>query len=420
MIARLRSSDVARHGALVFGGVAFANLFNYLYYMLAARVGGVVNYGIITTFISLTIVLAAPATVLQSIAARLAADLAARGDRAALRKLSDVVSAATFGTALLVTLAGLIGRSAIAGFFNLTDEMPIVVSALAFPFVALIIAQRGVFQGSRHFGAFSGSLTIDAVVKVIVGIPLILVAGASGGILGYAVSSAVTATYSLILFRVRFGRARAPLALDRRLIVRVVSGVGITQLVFTLLMFYDVPLIKHAFDARSAGLYAAAALIGRALWAAISFVPTLVMPTVTARVAAGDSPRPLLLKALGVSGAIVVVSALAGAFAPRLIIAALSGRAFVAAAPLVLPYVVASGVLAIANVVAAYEMGQHRYGFVAPAAVIAVVEVVVFALWHPTLIAAVSILLTGHAAILITLLVSSQVGVRSAPVPAGA
>ena len=337
--ARLRSSDVARHGALVFGGVAGANLFNYLYYMLAARVGGVVDYRHHYDLHLADDRLGCPGNGFrQSIAARLAADLAARGDHAALRKLSDVVSGATFGTALLVTLAGLIGRRAIAGFFNLTDDLPIVVSALASPFVALIIAQRGVFQGSRHFGAFAGSLTIDAVVKVIVGVPLIVVAGASGGILGYGVSSALTAAYSLVLFRLRFGRARAPLALDRRLIVRVVSGVGITQLVFTLLMFYDVPLIKHAFDARSAGLYAAAALIGRALWAAISFVPTLVMPTVTARVAAGTSPRPLLLKAVGVSGTIVVVSALAGAFAPSLIIAALSGRAFVAAAPLVLPY----------------------------------------------------------------------------------
>ena len=49
-------------------------------------------------------------------------------------------------------------------------------------------------------------------------------------------------------------------------------------------------------------------------------------------------------------------------------------------------------------------MGLHRYDFVVPALVVAVVEITVFALWHPTLSAAITVLLCGHAGVLCTTL----------------
>jgi hypothetical protein len=49
-------------------------------------------------------------------------------------------------------------------------------------------------------------------------------------------------------------------------------------------------------------------------------------------------------------------------------------------------------------------MGLHRYEFVIPALIVALLEVVTFALWHPTLLIAITILLAGHVAILCTML----------------
>jgi membrane protein required for beta-lactamase induction len=86
------------------------------------------------------------------------------------------------------------------------------------------------------------------------------------------------------------------------------------------------------------------------------------------------------------------------------VVTLIAGRAFGEAAPLVLPYVVASGALSIANVVAAYKMGLHRYDFVLPALAVGIVEVLTFAAWHPTLAAAIVVLLVGHIAILCTTL----------------
>lgn len=388
----------------MFAGVVLASLCNYLYYVLIGRRAGVEIYGVVAAVTSALLVLSAPAIVIQLIVARLAADLEARGDLAAIRRLADIAMLWTGAVAIVLAVAGIIGRNGLAGYFNLTDTTPVVISAIAFAFLTVVFAQRGVFQGSHRFGDLSASVAIDGVTKVAVGVPLVGVLGASGALLGLLASQVLAFAYALVAFGARFGSLRAPLALDRGLIARVVSHVGLGQLTFTVLMFYDVPLIKHAFDARSAGLYAAAALVGRAVLAAISFVPTLVMPKATARAAAGQSPLPLLGAGVGLALLVVGVSVIGGLLAPRFVVTLIAGKAFGAAAPLVLPYILASGALATANVVAAYHMGLHRYTFVIPAALIATAEVVTFALYHPSLTVAVMVLLAGHVAVLLATL----------------
>jgi O-antigen/teichoic acid export membrane protein len=399
MIARLVQSDVARHGAIVFAGVVLASIFNYLYYMLIGRHASIETYGIVTSLASALLVLAAPANVAQIIAARLAADLAARGDLAALRRLGDIVTIWSTGIVSVVVVAGVLLRDVIARFFNLSDSGPIVIALISFALVSVVIVQRGVFQGSQRFGEFAASSSIDATIKVAVGVPLVGPFGASGGLFGLVIGLAFAALYNVIAFGRSFGAARAPIALDPGLITRVVSNVGLSQFTFTVLSFYDVPLIKHVFDSRSAGLYAAAALVGRAVIAATSFVPTLIMPKATARAARGQSPLPLLGVALGLAAVVAGIAALIALVAPRFLVTIIGGPRFGNAAPIVFTYVVASGALSLANVSAAYKIGLHQYDFVRPVALVGLGEVVALALWHPTLTAAVTVLVCGHLAL---------------------
>jgi O-antigen/teichoic acid export membrane protein len=400
LIARLRSSELVRHGAFVFAGVAFSSVFNYLFYMLLGRRVDVESYGVVTSLASALLVIGAPGIVAQLIAARLAADLETRGDRGALRKLADVVT--LYGTAivLVVVLIGIVFREAIAGYFNIAGTAGTVVTAIALGLFVVESVQRGVLQGAHRFGAMSASMAIEAAVKVVVGVTLAGTLGATGALIGIAAGSVVAVGYNWYAFASEFGYVRAPVAIERDVIGRVITHVGLGQLTLTVLMFYDVPLVKHMFDARSAGLYAAAALVGRAVIAAVSFVPTLIMPKATSRAAAGKSPVPLLGMAMALSLSIVLVAVLFGWLAPRFVVTLIAGKSFAEAAPLVLLYIVASGCLSLANVVAAYKMGLHRYDFVVPALIVAIVEISVLAVWHPSLLAVVGVLTAGHTGIL--------------------
>ncbi len=399
MIARIRKSEVALHGAVVFGGAAVSIVFTYLFYVLLSRYAGVETYGEITSLVSALLVVTAPAAVAQLIVARLAADLEARGDRAAIRQLADTAMTWTAAVSGVAILAAIVERDAVARFFHLGDGMPVVITAVGGGLFALTTVQRGIFQGSHEFGSYSASMSIEGIVKMI-GVPLAVSLGASGAMVGVLASQAVCCTYGAVMFARHFGHRRAPIALDRSLIARVASNVGVAQIVLTVLTYYDVPLIQHAFGSHESGLYAAAALVGRALIAGLVFVPTLLMPKVTARVAAGDSPLPLFGVGFGLCGAVVAIALIVAAIAPHFVVTALAGSAYAGASAIVLPYLVACGALALANVVMAYKIGLHRYDFVIPALLVAIGEIVVFAVYHPTLSTAVTVLMCGHCGVL--------------------
>ena len=359
----------------------------------------------------------APAIVAQLIAARLAADIETAGDAGALRKLADLVSLYAIAVVLVVAVAGFIFRQNIAAYFNLTDTQAVEVTLVGLAIFGVMTVQRGVLQGAHRFGDLAASMAIEAGVRVVAGVSLAGPFGATGALSGIAIGSASALAYHHFAFRARFGNARRPVALKRDLIGRVISGVGIGQLTLTILMFYDVPLVKHMFDARSAGLYAAAALVGRAVIAAVSFVPTLILPKATARAAAGRSSLSLLGTAIGLASAMVAGALLLAAAAPRLVVTLIAGKAFGDAAPLVLLYVTASGCLSLANVVAAYKMGLHRYDFVKPALAVAIAEIVVLSIWHPSLLAVVGVLVAGHAGVLAATLFRITLGSAAHSVP---
>lgn len=400
MIARIRRSDLLHHGAIVFGGVVAANAFNYLFYMLVGRLAGVVVYGEVTALVSALLVVGAPANVGQLILAKLAADLEAAGDRAALRRLANLVAIWALFVGLLVVLAVFVERDRIATFFKLGDAAPVVAAGFTLAVFFVTCLQRGVLQGAHLFEQYATTLAFEGVARVVLGVVLVTRFGAAGAVAGVGLGIALAGAYNVSIFRRSFGSKSARITLDGPALKRIVTGVGLGQVTLTVLTYYDVSLVKHVFDARSAGLYAAAALVGRAVIAAAAFIPTIVLPKAAARVAAGRSTLPLLGTAMGLAAAFAAIAALFSFFVPSLVVRAVAGGAFEGAAGLVLPYVLASSALSLATVVASYNFGLHRYVFVGPVLVAACAEIVALSLWHPSLRAVVGVLLVGHVCVL--------------------
>ena len=404
MIDRIRRSDVLLHSALVFGAIVASNALTYVFYAGIARLASVEVYGEVIALSSIMLLIGAPAAVGQLIVARIAADLDARGDRAALRRLGDVVTSRMFVAGGAVVVVTFVAREPIAHFLHVGDVGAVVATAAATATYLISWAQRGVLQGAHHFGDFAASLFFESILRLSLGVALVVPYAATGALGGTAIALACAVVFNCWRFAARFGRARAPVGIARSTISRMLRGVGIGQMTLTVVMFYDVPLVKHAFDPESAGLYAAAALVGRAVLAAVSFVPTIVMPKANARVASGRSPLPLLFTSLMLAGAIVGAMLLVAALAPQTVITVVAGHAFAGAAPLVFPYLAACGALSLAGVVAAYNFGLHRYDFVLPTCAAACLEIAVLSAWHPTLNATLTVLVTGHALILLATL----------------
>ena len=168
-----------------------------------------------------------------------------------------------------------------------------------------------------------------------------------------------------------------------REIARSSAPIALAVFCVTVLIFYDVVLAKRYLDAHTVGLYGAAALASRALYAVVAFVPIVLLPQAAGQAARGERTRGLFLQAFGVALAICAASLAFFALFPHFVVVAIAGPPFAAAAAYLVPYVYAIAVLSLANVVLTYNIARGRTGFVVPLACVALGEIAAVVLRHP-------------------------------------
>ena len=229
--------------------------------------------------------------------------------------------------------------------------------------------------------------------------PLVHAFGAMGSLLSFlgAVAAAIfTVSRAATPIRkdINFGQ------LGRATDDRHSRGHGLSSFGIALLMYYDVVLARHFLSPIDAGLYGAAALTGRVIFALIAFLPTVLLPNVAVRSAHGRSSAHVLAAAVGIAASVIGVLTVACAIAPKTVIRLLAGVNFVPGAHLILPYALAAGALSLASLLSAYAIARHRFGFVPYLLAVAACEITAVALRHSSSQQIIQDVLAGHAAVL--------------------
>jgi O-antigen/teichoic acid export membrane protein len=394
---RARKSDLLRHGILVFVCLIGANVLNYAFYAVVGRIVGVENYGVFSSVIAAVIIFTTPAIIGQTVVAKLAADFHAVGDAAGLRGFADAVTRFALALGGGLGLAGILLAQPLARFLNIADPVIIVLAALALAAGIVMWLQRGIFQGTAAFGSFGASNIIEGFTKMIFATAFVLLYGLRGAFVGLGVGLAATAAFNEWRIRARFGAASRRFRADPRRIAISASATGLAVFAITTMLLFDVILVKHYYGPREAGLYGAAALIGRSFYTVVSFVPTLVLPKASGTLAARRSPLPLLFSAGAVTLSCCAAALVLLALAPSAVIVAIAGSKFLAAAPLVFPYGCATAALATANVFAMYKIGLHRFDFVLPLLLVMAAEIVSVVVRHRVVADVLQTIVAGHA-----------------------
>jgi O-antigen/teichoic acid export membrane protein len=409
---RLRSlgrDDLIRHGALVFVSISVVNLLSFAFHMLVSRRLGVDAYGSLNALLAGFTVLYVPAAILTTVVAKYAAEFRAVGDTARLRALALRIAVWLSAAALAIFVLGALAAPAIATYLHVADARSVVLTAAILAVNLVLPVLRGVLQGVENFRAFAVSAILEAAVKV--GLAFALTGagfGVNGALAAWLLGSVASLVWTGAILAIEYGRAAAaPLRLDVARLLRTTGGVALATLCVASLGFSDVVIVKHVFDARTAGLYGATSLAGKMLYWLVSFVPIVVLPRAVSRVATGASARPILLQALGIVAVLAGAGLAAYALFPGAIVRALAGGAFGDAAPLLLPYGVATTLLAVLNTVVIYKIGVHRFGFVIPLALVALAELIAIATFHDTPYRVISILIVADAVALAVTLVAA-------------
>ena len=402
---------VAAHAGVTFVGVVAANVLAYVFYALVSRAIGVEPYGTFTALAGIVLILSGPALVGQMVVAKLASDLALDPERlAGLVHAVDrvtLVASAVAGAALIVLSVPL------AGFLRIADPLLVALAgcslsgAIALPFL------RGVVQGTSRFGAFSVSTVAEQGGKALFAPVLGLVAGARGALAGMALGYALASAYTYLAGAVH--RRGTPVAFSLRAVVRTSAWVGLAVFCINLLVLYDGVLAKRYLDAHTTGLYGAAGLAGRAVYSVIAFVPIVLLPQAALRAARGQRTRWLLVQALGVAALITAAAIVFFAFFAERTIVTLTTPRFRGAAPFLVPYVYAMGMMALANIVATYNIARGRMRFVVPLVLVALGEIASIVLRHRSPADLLQTIVVGHTVALLAAATSLGPAERPGP-----
>ena len=173
--------------------------------------------------------------------------------------------------------------------------------------------------------------------------------------------------------------------LDTKPIITFFALTAFYELTQIIINNSDILLVKHYFESEQAGLYASLALIGRVVYFVAWMFVMLLLPKVIRLKKEGFDTKPILLKYVGY---ITVLSAtiVSGAFLfPTLVVQLMFGDEYIAIAPLLWQYALATSVFAIANIFAYYFLSIGQYFPVVVSGLLGLTQIALIVFFHDSL-----------------------------------
>jgi O-antigen/teichoic acid export membrane protein len=377
IIARVRRSQGIRAGAIVAVSTLVLNASAYLYYIACIRYLGSSVYGDVAAMLALFALISLPLGSIQSLLAREVAQLPAAGVSALLRRATWI--SVVFG--LGIVLVGFTLVDPFQDLLNISSREIVVagISAILFAVVAAVF--YGFLQGELRFKALGTTYALSGLARPVLVVPALLGGlGAAGALAVNTVAGALAVLIAGVALRDMWRSEiteKAP-HLDRRQMAVMLIG----SLAFASLTNIDILLAAYFLPAHLVGVYAAAALVGKAVLFLPSAVVTVLLPKAAERAAAGLTSEKILFASAAVTGALSLTATAILALIPQSLVVWAFGGDFRESTALLGWFGLAMTALALANVYLSVYFAERDARFPLLVLAAAVAQVIGVSLWH--------------------------------------
>jgi len=225
----------------------------------------------------------------------------------------------------------------------------LIAAALTAPIAGLLALERGPLYAAGLHRRAAASLVVEPAIRLGLGLPLLIAAGAVG-----AAAGAVTAGAAALAV----AAWRSPHDPRRRLQAPRSGGAseGLSQrfaptmlafLLLAVIQQQDVLLANRLLTSREAGSFAVVSTLGSTAAYAMATLPSVLLPRASRHI------RGALPVAMGLAGLLGAGAVAAAAIAPTAVVTALFGDQYQAAGPLLVPYTIAMALLGVSRVLTA-------------------------------------------------------------------
>ena len=347
--------------ALVAGGSVLAlamfaaNGGNYLLNVFLGRWLTPPEFADANLMVTLMLLVTAIAVSLQLIAARFAGIHAVSGTeddtRAMARSLERWATIGGVGFGLLLG----VGAPMWASLFNVESSWPFVILGIGMPAYLVQAVGRGVLQGQLEFRALAGTFVKEMLVRVVLGIGLV---AAGFGVIG--ATAALTASFIATWLAVKMAldwsgdnKVRAPIS---RGVLAYAGPVGVLLLGQIIINNGDVLVSKQGLEPTEAGIYAAVALVGRAVFFLSWSVATTIFPAAAQREEAGEESNGLLYAGLAAVAVLGVCAVIGARLLGGTVLGRVFGEEYAGVSNQLALYALATAVFAMANLIVSHYL----------------------------------------------------------------
>jgi O-antigen/teichoic acid export membrane protein len=364
LIAVVRASETFKAVGLAAATLA-GNAIALLFTIVFTRILGPSGYGSLASLISAFLILSIGGSALQVAAAR----ETALGNLGSREEIAETLSAWLWrlGLAGLVLTAGaLLLRHPISHVVTVPNHPWAAASTI--PTAALWVAlslQRGVLQGLHAYGPVGTSIVVEAGGRLVGGLALVAAgADVTGAYLGTPIALAITMLVLVRILRRRLGPPHGHHEMRRLRALFAASRAPVAALMlFAVLQNIDVIVVHARIGGDRAGSYAAAAVAAKlVVWVGIG-IGLYLLPEATRRRAAGEDPREVLLRGLGVLALVAAPALLVFAAVPHLLLKVAFGPKFTQADEVLLVLGIAMTLLTVTYLSVQYLLALGRQRF---------------------------------------------------------
>ncbi|MBX7433108.1 oligosaccharide flippase family protein [Mycobacterium sp. Y57] len=328
---------------------------NYLLNLLFARFLSPADFGDANLAVNLVLVAAAAAATLQLLSARNNAIGGPAGVEARRR-----LTRWAWAVGGAVGFALVLGSPALAQIFDTSTPLVFAVIGVGLPVYLAQAVMRGALQGDLRLGRLAASYAAEAATRVVIALVMLAL---GFGVVGAAVAISLSFVASGVTARHRVSALHS----RRADITPRPGGVAAVSVAATVLLVGqvviangDVVLAKAVMNPEAAGTYAAAAIIGRALYFLSWAVVQSTFPVV-ARATGPEERHRALVRALAMVVSICGVGVVGLALLGHRVAPILLGDGYADAVDLLVPYALATALFAVANLVASIDLASDRW-----------------------------------------------------------
>ncbi|WP_298496280.1 oligosaccharide flippase family protein [uncultured Algibacter sp.] len=332
---------------------------NYLYNLILGRVLGPAQFADAAVLITFLLVLSFAAMTFQLVTAKFSVLF----ENDIFKSFVSTIYKNALLVGVIMGVLIVVFASQLQNIFNTSSSNMFVVFGCGVPLYFLMSVNRGVFQGKKAFKSLSITYQSEMLSRLIITLGLILIFNIQSSVV-IAVGILASFVFGLLPFKFPNIISKKALVLSKTHSKEIKSFFVITafyELTQIIINNSDILLVKHYFESYEAGLYASLALIGRIVYFIAWMFVMLLLPTVVQLKKDGKETAPTLFKYVGYIAAISITIIIACLSFPETIITLLFGDSYIAMAPLLWKYAIATSMFAISNIFAYYYLSLDKY-----------------------------------------------------------